>query len=33
VPRGHPSSPSLDDARERLATWTGPGLARLAQLM
>ncbi|KQZ89344.1 pyridine nucleotide-disulfide oxidoreductase [Phycicoccus sp. Root563] len=33
VPPGHPGSTALDDARERLATHTGPGLARLAELM
>ena len=33
VPRGHPWSPALDDARERSAAWTAPGLARLAELM
>lgn len=32
VPPGHPGSPALDDARERLARWTGPGTARLAAL-
>ena len=30
VPAGHPGSPALDDARERLATFTGPALERLA---
>ena len=33
IPPGHPESPALDDARDRLATHTGPGLARLAELM
>ena len=33
VPPGHPSSAALDDARERLATHTLPGLARLAELV
>jgi hypothetical protein len=33
IPPGHPRSAALDDARERLATHTGPGLARLAQLV
>ena len=33
VPPGHPQSGALDDARERLATWGAPGLARLAELM
>jgi len=33
VPPGHPPSAALDDARERLATQIGPGLARLAELM
>jgi hypothetical protein len=33
VPPGHPASAALDDARERLATHTRPGLARLAELM
>lgn len=28
----HPGSTALDDARERLARWTGPGVARLARL-
>jgi hypothetical protein len=32
VPPGHPGSPALDDARARLATHLGPGLARLAEL-
>ena len=32
IPPGHPGSPALDDALERLATYTGPGLARLAEL-
>ncbi|MGH3349079.1 MAG: NAD(P)-binding protein [Nocardioides sp.] len=32
IPRGHPGSAALDDARERLATHTKPGLARLAHL-
>ena len=32
VPPGHPGSAALDDARERLATHTRPGLARLAEL-
>lgn len=33
IPPGHPGSPALDDARERLAAHTRPGLARLAELM
>ena len=33
IPPGHPGSAALDDARERLATHTRPGLARLAELM
>ncbi|WP_230209051.1 pyridine nucleotide-disulfide oxidoreductase [Nostocoides sp. HKS02] len=33
IPPGHPESARLDDARERLATYTRPGLARLAELM
>ncbi len=33
IPLGHPGSAALDDARERLATHTRPGLARLAELM
>ena len=33
VPRGHPGSAALDDARERLATHTRPALARLAELI
>jgi hypothetical protein len=33
VPPGHPGSPALDDARERLATHMRPGLARLVELM
>jgi hypothetical protein len=33
IPPGHPESAALDDARERLATHTRPGLARLAELM
>ncbi len=33
VPPGYPGSAALDDARERLARHTGPGLARLAELM
>ncbi len=32
IPPGHPGSHALDDALERLATYTGPGLARLAEL-
>jgi hypothetical protein len=32
VPPDHPGSPALDDARERLARHTAPGLARLAEL-
>ena len=32
IPPGHPGSAALDDARERLATHTRPGLARLAEL-
>jgi len=33
VPPGHPGSAALDDARKRLAAHSGPGLARLAELM
>jgi hypothetical protein len=33
IPPGHPGSEALDDARERLARHTKPGLARLAELM
>ncbi|NYG06796.1 hypothetical protein BJ986_001283 [Phycicoccus badiiscoriae] len=33
IPPGYPGSAGLDEARERLATHTGPGLARLAELM
>lgn len=33
IPPGHPESAALDDVRERLATHTRPGLARLAELM
>jgi len=33
IPPGHPGSAALDDARDRLATHTRPGLARLVQLM
>jgi hypothetical protein len=33
IPPGHPESAALDDVRERLATHTLPGLARLAELM
>jgi hypothetical protein len=33
IPPGHPESAALDDARERLAAHTGPGLARLGELM
>ncbi|KRF34934.1 NAD(P)-binding protein [Nocardioides sp. Soil805] len=33
VPDGYPASPVLDDARERLAAYTGPALERLAHLM
>ena len=32
VPPGYPASAPLDDARQRLATHTRPGLARLAEL-
>ena len=32
VPPDHPGSPALDAAREGLARWTAPGLARLAVL-
>lgn len=32
IPPGYPASPALDDARERLARHTSPGLARLATL-
>jgi hypothetical protein len=33
VPPGYPASAALDDARERLARHTKPGLAQLAELM
>jgi hypothetical protein len=33
IPPGHPGSAELDDARERLAAHTGPGMARLAELI
>jgi hypothetical protein len=33
MPPGHPGSAALDDARERLAAHSGPGLAGLARLM
>jgi hypothetical protein len=33
IPPGHPGSAALDDAQERLATHTEPGLARLTELM
>jgi hypothetical protein len=33
IPAGHPGSAALDDARERLAAHTRPGLARLAELI
>ena len=33
IPTGHAGSAALDDALERLATYTRPGLARLAELM
>jgi hypothetical protein len=33
IPPGHAGSAGLDNARERLATHTPPGLARLAELM
>ena len=33
TPPGYPESGVLDEVRERLATHTGPGLARLAELM
>ena len=32
IPPGHPGSPALDDARERLARHAASGLARLAEL-
>jgi hypothetical protein len=32
IPPGHPGSPDLDDARERLQAHVGPGLKRLAEL-
>jgi hypothetical protein len=32
IPPEHPGSPTLDDARERLAANVGPGLAKLADL-
>jgi hypothetical protein len=33
IPPGHDRSAALDDALERLAASTGPGVARLAELM
>jgi hypothetical protein len=33
IPPGHPGSPELDDARERLAAHSAAGLARLAELV
>jgi hypothetical protein len=33
IPPGYPGSPALDDARERLAAHTKPGLARLATMV
>ena len=33
IPPGHPATPGLDSARERLAAHVRPGLARLAELM
>jgi hypothetical protein len=33
VPPGYPDSAALDDARERLAKHTKPGLAQLAALI
>lgn len=33
VPAGHPASPALDAARERLATYTRPGMERAAALV
>jgi NAD(P)-binding Rossmann-like domain len=33
IPPGHARSAALDDARERLMTHTGPGLARLVELI
>jgi hypothetical protein len=33
IPPDHPGSPALHDARERLAKHTGPGLARLGELV
>lgn len=33
IPPGDAGSAALDEARERLATHTRPGMARLAQLM
>jgi len=33
IPPGHPETAGMDSARERLATHTRPGLARLAELM
>ncbi|MGA8986972.1 MAG: pyridine nucleotide-disulfide oxidoreductase, partial [Aeromicrobium sp.] len=33
IPPGHPGSPALDDARERLAANVGPALAKLAELV
>jgi hypothetical protein len=32
IPPGHPESAALDEARQRLATHTGPGVAALARL-
>ncbi len=32
IPPGHPGSAALDDARDRLAKHTHPGLAKLAEL-
>lgn len=32
IPPGHPASPALDDALGRLHRFTGPGIARLAEL-
>lgn len=33
VPPGHPPSPALDAARERLAEWTAPGMERAVELV
>jgi hypothetical protein len=33
IPPGHPGSAALDEARQRLATHTAPGMARLVELV